>query len=181
MFPTLSGAGDPESIAHIIQVALAPAFLLSALATLLNVFSTRLGRVADKVDRLTADLVGAGPEEAAALAQRLAYLRRRSGLLDAAVVMASLGGVMTGVAVLTLFVGALRDASAASILFACFGLALLCTVGALVAFMAEILLAGRGVRRAAAQGQGRGQGEADGPAAAPGPGQAGAACSRNAS
>lgn len=38
MFQTATG--DPESIAHIIQVALAPAFLLSALATLLNVFST---------------------------------------------------------------------------------------------------------------------------------------------
>jgi hypothetical protein len=57
-----------------------------------------------------------------------------------------LGGVMTGAAVLTLFVGALRDASAASVLFACFGLALVCTIMAILAFLAEILLAGRGVR-----------------------------------
>lgn len=152
MFPTLSGGSDPESIAHIIQVALAPAFLLSGLATLLNVFSTRLGRVADKVDKLSADLIGAGPDEAADLGRRLAYLRRRSFLLDLAVVLASLGGVLTGAAVLTLFVGALRDASAASVLFVCFGLALGCTILAILAFLTEILLAGRGVRIAAESG-----------------------------
>ena len=144
MFQT--APGDPDSIAHIIQVALAPAFLLSALATLLNVFSTRLGRVADKVDALSATLPGADGEARATLARRLAYLRRRSLLLDLAVVLASLGGVMTGAAVLTLFVGALRDASAASVLFACFGFALVCTILAILAFLAEILRAGRGVR-----------------------------------
>jgi Protein of unknown function (DUF2721) len=144
MFQT--APGDPDSIAHIIQVALAPAFLLSALATLLNVFSARLGRVADKVDALSATLPGADGEARATLARRLAYLRRRSLLLDLAVVLASLGGVMTGGAVLTLFVGALRDASAASVLFACFGFALVCTILAILAFLAEILLAGRGVR-----------------------------------
>ncbi|MBD8906211.1 DUF2721 domain-containing protein [Methylorubrum zatmanii] len=146
MFPTVTAPGDPDSIAHIIQVALAPAFLLSALATLLNVFSTRLGRVADKVDALSATLPGANGEARATLDRRLAYLRRRSLLLDLAVVLASLGGVMTGAAVLTLFVGALREGSAASVLFACFGLALICTILAILAFLAEILLAGRGVR-----------------------------------
>ncbi|WP_342148504.1 DUF2721 domain-containing protein [Methylorubrum sp. SB2] len=147
MFPP--EASNPDTIAHIIQVALAPAFLLSGLATLLNVFSTRLGRVADKVDKLRADLIGAGPDEAAELSHRLAYLRRRSLLLDLAVILASLGGVLTGIAVLTLFLGALRDASAASVLFVCFGLALGCTIGAILAFLVEILLAGRGVRMTA--------------------------------
>ena len=63
-----------------------------------------------------------------------------------AVVLASLGGGLIGMAVLTLFVGALRDAATASILFACFGAALICTVAAIGAFMAEILMAGHGVR-----------------------------------
>ena len=136
----------PDDIAHVIQVSLAPAFLLTALATLLNVFSTRLGRVADKVDAATAGLRGADPREAAYLSRQLTYLRRRSFLLDGAVVLASTGAVMTGIAVLTLFVGALRDAATASILFACFGIALICTVAAVGAFLSEILMAGRGIR-----------------------------------
>ncbi|WP_430913380.1 DUF2721 domain-containing protein [Methylobacterium sp. sgz302541] len=150
MFGTDSGT-PLESIAHIIQVALAPAFLLSALATLMNVFSTRLGRVSDKVDDLTESLAGAVPSDAERLERRLSRLRLRSITLDIAVVLASLGGVATGAAVLTLFVGALRDATVASILFGCFGFALICTVGAICAFMVEILLAGRGIRRAASR------------------------------
>ncbi|KST58218.1 hypothetical protein AO398_22170 [Methylobacterium sp. GXS13] len=137
---------EPDSIAHIIQVALAPAFLLSALATLLNVFSTRLGRISDKVDTLSGEIARVTDAEAARLSRRLTFLRRRSFMLDVAVVLASLGACLIGMAVLTLFVGALRDAATASILFACFGLALVCTVAAVGAFMTEILMAGHGVR-----------------------------------
>jgi hypothetical protein len=41
-----------DTVAHIIQVALTPVFLLSGIATLLNVFSTRLARVAIGSTRL---------------------------------------------------------------------------------------------------------------------------------
>jgi uncharacterized membrane protein YdbT with pleckstrin-like domain len=144
--PLPASAVAPDDIAHIIQVSLAPAFLLTALATLLNVFSTRLGRVADKVDATAASVRNADPHEAGRLSRQLSFLRRRSFILDVAVVLASSGAVMTGIAVLTLFVGALRDAATASVLFACFGLALLCTVAAIGAFLVEILMAGRGIR-----------------------------------
>ncbi|MCJ2085253.1 DUF2721 domain-containing protein [Methylobacterium sp. E-005] len=151
MFGFSLSSTEPDSIAHIIQVALAPAFLLSALATLLNVFSTRLGRIADKVDALSAEAARieqaqATDAEARRLSRRLTFLRRRSFMLDVAVALASLGSCLIGLAVLTLFVGALRDGAAASVLFACFGAALLCTVAAIAAFMTEILMAGRGVR-----------------------------------
>ena len=36
-----------DSIAHVIQMALTPVFLLSGIGTLLNVFNTRLARVSD--------------------------------------------------------------------------------------------------------------------------------------
>src|SRR5438552_9702331 len=48
-----------DTIAHVIQVALTPVFLLSGIATLLNVFSTRLARVADHVDAVSKVLEGA--------------------------------------------------------------------------------------------------------------------------
>ena len=38
-----------DLVAHVIQVALTPVFLLSGVATLLNVFATRLARVADLI------------------------------------------------------------------------------------------------------------------------------------
>ncbi len=143
-----------DMIAHIIQVALTPVFLLSGIATLLNVFSTRLARVADRVDQITKGIEEEADEgEVALLAAQLSHLRRRSLALDAAVLLAAFGGAATCASVLTLFVGALRDATVASVLFTTFGLAVMCTIGAIGAFTAEMLMAGSGVRAEVAAGR----------------------------
>jgi hypothetical protein len=135
-----------DDLAHIIQVALTPVFLLSAIAALLNVFSTRLGRVADQVDRAARELETADAKRTAFLNAQLAYLRRRSWILDIAVVLGATGGIETCSATLVLFIGALRDRAAGSVLFVLFAGGLLCTIGALAAFLAEMLMASRGLR-----------------------------------
>ena len=139
------GLDTVESVAHVIQVALTPVFLLSGIASLLSVLATRLARVADRVDALADQLEADGPVDRRKLQRKLAYLRRRSHVLDAAVMMGTLGGVATSCAALLLFVGSLRDQPGVS-LFVAFGLALLFTMGALVAFLIEMLLASRGLR-----------------------------------
>ncbi|MBV8089885.1 MAG: DUF2721 domain-containing protein [Alphaproteobacteria bacterium] len=136
-----------DLVAHIIQVALTPVFLLSGIATLLNVFSTRLARVADRVEQISKEIEGADPgEDVDDLAAQLLHLRRRSIALDIAVVLAAIGGAATCGSVLTLFVGALRDATVASVLFTTFGVAVACTIGAIAAYTSEMLMAGNGVR-----------------------------------
>lgn len=146
----MPGAIEPSSsldvVAHVIQVALAPVFLLSGIATLLNVFSARLARVADRVEQLTKAIEAAGEGEAAFLAAQLPALHRRSVALDAAVVLGAIGGAATCASVLVLFVGAVSDPTIASVSFATFGLALVCTLGAIGAYTLEMLMAGSGVR-----------------------------------
>ncbi len=132
-----------DVVAHVIQVALTPVFLLSGIATLLNVFSTRLARVADLI---TKAVEGSGGDETAAVTAQFARLRRRSLALDTAVVLAAVAGALTCVSVLTLFVGALKDATVASVLFTTFGLAVICTIAAIGAFAVEMLIAGSGMR-----------------------------------
>jgi len=132
-----------DSAAHIVQLALTPVFLLSGVASLLNVFATRLGRISDQVDKLVAEPEADAPE----VRGRLHYLRIRSRLLDAAVVLAALSGAFTCGAALVLFLGAVRDASAGNALFLLFGGAIVLTTLALAAFVLEVLLAGMGVRR----------------------------------
>lgn len=153
MFGVVSSGSPLNIIAHIIQVALTPVFLLSGIATLLNVFSTRLARVADRVDAVMRALDGADSAEADALAAELVHLHRRSVALDVAVVLGAVGGAATCGAVLVLFVGALSDKTVASLLFALFGLAVICALGAICAYTVEMLLAGTGIRAAAAQGR----------------------------
>jgi hypothetical protein len=136
-----------DLVAHVIQVALTPVFLLSGIATLMNVFSTRLARVADLITKVAES---GQKDDPAAVNERLAHLRRRSLVLDAAVVLAAIGGAATCISVLTLFVGALKEATVASVLFTTFGLAVLCTIGAIGAYTIEMLMAGSGMRAVAA-------------------------------
>ncbi|HUC10154.1 MAG TPA: DUF2721 domain-containing protein [Stellaceae bacterium] len=141
-----SSAAPLDTVAHIIQLALTPIFLLSGIAALLNVFATRLARVADRVDQIGKEMAGAEPEQIVVLASQLARLRRRSVALDVAVVLAALGAAATCASVLTLFVGALGNAYVASALYGTFGLAVLCTIGAIIAYTMEMLMTGVGVR-----------------------------------
>ncbi len=134
-----------QSPAGVIQLALTPVFLLTAVAALLNVFSTRLGRVADRVDLLSADLQR-GAADTEFLSAQLDFLRKRSLILDVAVVLATVGGAATCAAALVLFFGALRDAEFRALLFGLFGGAIVFTITALVTFAIEMIMAGRGLR-----------------------------------
>ena len=139
-----TGSSNLDNVVHVIQLSLTPIFLLTAMASLLSVFTTRLARVSDQVKAL-ADTCGGGTPDASVL-RRLAYLKRRSLLLDAAVILGAVSGAFTCATVLTLFLGILRAAATQSILFTLFGLAILCIIGALGTFLFEVLLASRGIR-----------------------------------
>ena len=73
MFDFTLEAHSPDDIAHIIQVSLAPAFILAGLAQMLNVFSARLARIADKVNATAMDLNQAGAAEAHYLSHQLEH------------------------------------------------------------------------------------------------------------
>jgi hypothetical protein len=140
-----------EDTAHIIQLALTPVFLLSGIASLLTVFSNRLARVADKLDRLTDLAADTSANNCAEISRQMVFLRQRSRALDVAVILGALAGANTCGATFTLFVGVLRDASTSSILFFLLGSAIVCTLGALAAYLYEMLLASRGLRAQARQ------------------------------
>ena len=136
-----------DNMAHVIQVALTPVFLLSGVGTLLNVFNARLARVTDHAEH-AAELLGnaLGEQEARQLRAHLRRLQQRTVALDASVALMAVAGAATCGAAFGLFPGALRDAAVASSLTVLFGIALLCTVGALTAFLADSVLAWHGLR-----------------------------------
>ena len=139
---TLTNNANLEAAAHVVQLSLAPVFLLSGTAALLSVFAGRLSRVGDQADAAAAE-----PPDAEGREDRLEMLRWRSRALDLAVVLAAVGGVATCATVLLLFLGEVLGRNAASILFFTFGGAIVLIMGALAAFVAEMLLAAHGVRR----------------------------------
>jgi hypothetical protein len=148
-----AASGALASIVHIIQVSLAPVFLLSGVATLLNVFSTRYARVVDQVDALAKLVDGADETTTASLALRLTHLQRRALALDVAVALGAIAGALTCTTVLALFLGEAGGLAIATILYVTFGLAIACTVAAIAAFATEMLMASRRVRAEVAAGQ----------------------------
>ncbi|MEZ2131963.1 MULTISPECIES: DUF2721 domain-containing protein [unclassified Sinorhizobium] len=133
--------GAVPDVAYVIQMALTPVFLLAGTAGLLNVFTSRLARVADRVNSLV-DIINLedDPEEARLL--QLSYLRRRTLALEVAVLLATLSGVFTCLATLGLFGGAIRQEFREMMLFWFFGGAVASLIGALAAFLFEIISAG---------------------------------------
>ena len=153
MFGAEQAGTGVDTVAHIIQAALTPVFLLSGIATLLNVFSTRLARVADQVEAASRALASADVGESRLLARRLKRLHLRSLALDAAVILAATGGAATCAAVLALFVSSLREMSNSWVMFGLFGLAVVSALGGVLAFTVEMLIAGTGIRDEVVQTQ----------------------------
>ncbi len=147
--PFMPDTGESlDNVAHIIQVALTPVFLLSAIGTLLNVFNMRLSRVSDHREHAT-ELLRTATEETdkARLHAHLRRLSRRTLMLDASVLLGATGAASTCGAAFVLFLGSLRSAAIVSWLFVLFGAALGCAVAALMTFLADTLLAWHGLRR----------------------------------
>lgn len=129
-----------EDIAHIVQVALTPVFLLSGIASLLNVINARQGRLADAADALCDQLLAADCVEAAALSARLMRMRRHLQVIDAARACGAFAAICTCAATFALFLGALRNTAVASGLFLLFGAAVLGTTACLTGFLVEVLM-----------------------------------------
>jgi hypothetical protein len=147
--PMLEQVGGIDNVAHVIQVALTPVFLLSGIGTLINVFNTRLSRVSDHREHTAELLRGDTVDERTrrVLRAHLARLARRTLVLDASVMFGATGAAATCGAAFVLFLGTLRSDTVESWLFVLFGAALGCTVCALMAFLADTVLAWHGLHR----------------------------------
>ncbi|HVX82262.1 MAG TPA: DUF2721 domain-containing protein [Devosiaceae bacterium] len=144
MFGSLVDAGTGVEVsAHLIQVALTPVFLLTAIAGFLNVFTGRLARVADRVNAITRARLEGQPITIVGISADLNSLRRRTLALQAAVVLAGVSGASTCAATFTIFVGTLGANLTSLTLFIEFGLALLSLLGALTCFVVEMVIASR--------------------------------------
>ncbi len=135
-------------IAQLIQSALAPAFILAGLATLVSTLTTRLGRVSDRVDTLSVG-VAADPAAEALRRHRLQRLALRSQFLDVAVVLSASASAAIAASVAALFIAASNGRIGVEWSAGFFLGALALTVGALTLFTIEVLMAGRDLRAAA--------------------------------
>lgn len=132
-----------DEIAHIVQVALTTVFLLSGIASLLNVITARHGRVADQADAVAFTLRSGAADDSGRLVARQRRLHWRLWALNVARACDAIAGVAICGATFALFVGALNDTAVATALFVCFAFSVLGTVMALLGFLTETILSFR--------------------------------------
>jgi hypothetical protein len=134
-------------IAQVIQLAIAPVFLLVALGNLINVMTTRLGRVIDRARQLEVELLGNNrPELQPMLVAELSGLDRRMAYANRAINLAAASALLVSCVVAVLFAGHVFGVNSTALVSGLFIVATLLIILAICFFMAEIAIATRTLR-----------------------------------
>lgn len=138
---------DTASLAHAIQLAIAPVFLLAGIGGFLGAMTVRLGRVIDRARALEAGLPADADARAAAIAE-LATLDRRMVLTNRAVSLSVMSGLTLCLLIAYLFLATLSgaDMSPQIVVPSLFIIVMLLLIAGLSSFLLEIRISIRTVR-----------------------------------
>jgi len=130
-------------ITHVIQLAVAPVFLLTAIATLINAMNGRLGRIVDRRRVVMEQLgrCGADCAERVGAELELDLLARRSRLVYLAILFAVLSALLVCLVVAGAFIGAMVAVKLAYTVAGLFVAAMFAMIVSLGLFLREIYFA----------------------------------------
>jgi hypothetical protein len=129
-------------IAHLIQVALTPIFLISAIGVTLNVLTSRLARIVDRA-RVMEDVLRQPDHrrDGRDLHAALGVLARRARYINAAITLITLSALFISLVVVMLFVNAFLRWDLSAFIACMFILSMLSLAAALLAFLIEVRIA----------------------------------------
>ncbi len=137
---------DMGTIAHVIQLSIAPVFLLTAIGTLLTVTTNRLSRIIDRARNLEAKLGSAAPEAVPGIHAHLVTLSRRAKLINRAISLATGAALLVCTIIAILFLGDFLKFNITFPIAFLFITAMLSLVTALLSFLREIFIATANLR-----------------------------------
>ena len=132
-----------SDISHVIQLSVAPVFLLTAIGTILGVLSTRLARIVDRARALNERLETVTEDRTPAIRLEMQTLAKRRRFVNFAITSGTISALLVCISIATVFLGAILKASIAIPVATLFILAMGAFVAALVFFLREIFLAAR--------------------------------------
>ena len=130
-----------SSVAHVIQLAVAPVFLLAGVGALLGVLTSRLARVIDRfyvLERTLTEELSA--EELQRAQTTIISLARRARLIHWAITLCTACDLLVCVVIAVLFVGAEMNVELPGTIAGLFVAAMLTLIVGLVCFLREIAL-----------------------------------------
>jgi hypothetical protein len=138
--PTIADS-DISGIAHVIQLAIAPVFLLTGIASLLGVMANRLARVIDRARDIEEKLAGLEGDAAARAQRQLSVLGQRARLASWAINFCTTAALLICADIATLFIDAFVGTQLRWLVGALFILTMIAVIGGLVSFLREVYLA----------------------------------------
>ena len=129
-----------------IQLALAPAFLLSGIAALLNVMTGRLARIIDRGAVLGQAQAAALGDEATGIRLQRQSLERRRHLASVAITFSTIAALLVSLVIGGLFIEVMLQSALRWVISTLFAAAMSALVVGLVFFLREVHLAMRTVR-----------------------------------
>ena len=140
------GDADISPIAHVIQLSVAPVFLLSGIGAMLAVMTSRLGRIIDRARVLEDRLENAVPERAAAIEADLGTLAHRARLIGPAITLCTATALLVCTVIAVLFLSAFFRFDASVPVALLFVAAMLAFFLGLLWFLREIFVATTNLR-----------------------------------
>lgn len=138
---------DINTIAHVIQIAVAPVFLLAGIAGLLGVMTNRLGRVIDRARTLArGERHATSTQENTLILQENRNLLQRGRFINLAIAFAGSSALLVCLLIMTLFTAGLLGVNFSKIVAVLFIISMALLIIALSFFLMEVFLATRLMR-----------------------------------
>ncbi len=133
-------------IAHAIQLALAPVFLLSGIGVMLGVLTNRLARTVDRARKVEDSLWQATAHDIAEARAQLRVASRRARFINVSITLCTIAALLVAMVVALLFSSTFVPINLAAYVAALFVVAMIALVGALLSFLVEIRIATAALR-----------------------------------
>ncbi|RYE52910.1 MAG: DUF2721 domain-containing protein [Rhizobiaceae bacterium] len=131
----------PDGIAHTIQIALAPSFLLTAIGAILALLTGRLGRVVDRSRWIEANYAPKGDPRHDYHLQQLRLIDLRMKYSNRALVLCTLSAMLICIVIAGLFTSALFHWALGQLMAIAFVVAMLLLIVGMVFFLYEVRIA----------------------------------------
>ena len=134
-----------ETIAHVIQLAVAPVFLLTGIGAMLSVMTNRPGRIVDRARALEV-VVLRDAQDRHATHLELLCLSRRARLISVSISLCTLTALLVSSVIAILFLGSFVTFDASMVVALLFVTAMLAFIVALLFFLREVFVAIAGLQ-----------------------------------
>jgi hypothetical protein len=128
-------------VSHVIQLAVAPVFLLTGVGAILSVLINRLGRVVDRFRTLECERLKVNDAVLAALQDEMDLLSRRARMIHWAIGLCTSCALLVCIVIATLFLSSVVGVDLSVTISILFILSMLALVIGLLFFLREITLA----------------------------------------